>query len=984
MKKIVTLLLVLAMVFNMTIMASATEAHTAPISEEIWAHSRTLDAVGTDKHGYTTFETFADLKEVLSKTYDEWGTAYYVGNAEEFVISENIEIPENLDVFIGGALVKIPEGITCTVYGYLALNKLTVNGTLVLDNGGLRVNNALTVNGLVRASGSININNTATLVGLDKIKLETEYTDIYVTSSVSTEAEVYEALTAAANDSRGFVHWISIDSPVTLNSDFTIPENVSLMPYEKLTINGTCTVKGTLEAYDAPIVFNGKLVNNGDVYVYFTTLTLSKGASYSGNGRIHCNGIKPEQALIGVNLDDFQIDSWSDSYTLTYVAGKTKLGSATDLTWGVEHSWDWDPETGDLIDNPAYYVALPGVASFKRASLDQAQYEIKLYKVGQDTPVTTNGWYMGSGDNNARWFDVHFISEIDETGDYYFTVTAKGDGIEYADGPAVKSPVWAYVKPTKALSAPTQLTWNWPSATFNTGDDTSNVWGTQIEVYRADNLAKKPRLAFWMENYYADGKVDFGDWVAEEFGTGYYSFKVRLLSKDLNTVANGEWSEMSPTYYLEKDTSYVEEIITELDKIDTSTATTEAIREAVQEIDTETLKEAMQDDKGNSGIMESIAALEEAVGGPAAVEVSEAAAAFDVSQVSIVGANLNNAESESAPVKLVLDKPEEEHVLDTLYNSAVAVSFSMDLENVKDTENLDVPVKITLPIPETINPNFLVILHYHANGTVEEVHPHTFKSGGQWYAEIVLTSFSDFVMTETVEEETEPEAKPEEKPEETPEVKPEEKPEETPEETPEVKPEEKPEETPEEKPEEKPEDKPVVNFKDVPTNAFYYNPVMWAVENGITTGTGADTFSPDEACNRGQVVTFLWRAAGKPEPTKTENPFTDVKTTDFFYKAVLWAAENGITTGTSATTFSPNETCNRGQVVTFLSRALKGEPKKTDNPFADVAAGAFYYNPVLWAVENGITNGTGADTFSPDEACNRGQVITFLYRAYSK
>ena len=182
--------------------------------------------------------------------------------------------------------------------------------------------------------------------------------------------------------------------------------------------------------------------------------------------------------------------------------------------------------------------------------------------------------------------------------------------------------------------------------------------------------------------------------------------------------------------------------------------------------------------------------------------------------------------------------------------------------------------------------------------------------------------------------------------------------------------------------EEKPEDKPVINFKDVPTNAFYYDPVMWAVAEGITTGTSADTFSPDEVCNRGQVVTFLWRAAGKPEPKSEYNPFADVLTTDFFYKAVLWAKENGITTGTSATTFSPNENCNRGQVVTFLSRALKGAPKKTDNPFTDVAAGAFYYNPVLWAVENGITNGTGADTFSPDEACNRGQVITFLYRAY--
>ena len=1040
MKKLVTLLLVLAMVFNMTIMASATEAHTAPFVEEAKVHSHTLDAIGTDKHGYTTFETFADLKELVSKTYDNREIAHYVGSAEEFVITENIEIPEYLDLVIGSALVKIAEGVTVTVQGNLSVNKVTVNGTLVLARGGLYAKNALTVNGQVKVSGYININSTTVLVGLDKIKKETEYAVIYLSTNASTEAEVYERLAKAANDKNGFTHSINIHSDVTLNSDFTIPANAELMSGNKLTINGTCTIKGTLYSYENPIVVNGKLINNGYVYLDDTTLTISSGASYSGNGRIHCYGIKPEEALVGLNLDDFQIENWGYGYELTYVAGKTKLGSATDLTWGVEHRWDWDPETGDLIDNPAYYVALPGVASFKRATLDQAHYELALYKVGQEEAITYHGWEMGAGDNNARWFDVHFISAIDESGDYYFTVTAKGDGIEYADGPAVKSPVWSYVKPAKALSAPTQLTWNWPSATFNIGDDTSNVWGAQIQVYRTDNLAKEPRQEFWMENYYAEGKVDFGDWVAKEFGTGYYSFKVRLLSKDLNAVANGEWSEMSPTYYLEKDTSYVEEIITELDKIDTSTATTEEIREAVQEIDTETLKEAMQDDKANSGIMESIAALEEAVGGPAAVEVSEAAAAFDVSQVSIVGANLNNAESESAPITLVLDKPEEEHVLDTLYNSAVAVSFSMDLENVKDTENLDVPVKITLPIPETINPNFLVILHYHANGTVEEVHPYTFKSGGQWYAEIVLTSFSDFVMTETVEEDaecthnwkdatcTEPKTcticgdtdgsalghdwnaatctapktcktcgatdgdklphtfdqekvdpkylvsegvyckscKCGEKGTETFTVKAEE-----------------PEDKPEDKPEEKPEDKPVVNFKDVPSNAFYYDPVLWAVENGVTTGTSATTFSPDEVCTRGQVVTFLWRAAGQPEPKNTTNPFTDVKEGDFFYKAVLWAVENKVTTGTGdGTTFAPYENCNRGQIVTFLSRAKGGKATTSTNPFKDVAAGAFYYNPVLWAVENGITTGTGNGTFSPDTACNRGQVITFLYRAY--
>ena len=174
-------------------------------------------------------------------------------------------------------------------------------------------------------------------------------------------------------------------------------------------------------------------------------------------------------------------------------------------------------------------------------------------------------------------------------------------------------------------------------------------------------------------------------------------------------------------------------------------------------------------------------------------------------------------------------------------------------------------------------------------------------------------------------------------------------------------------------------------FSDVPKNMYYYNPVMWAVENGITTGTGdGTTFKPNETCTRGQVVTFLWRTAGKPEPSITENPFVDVKTSDYFYKAVLWAKENNITSGTGdGTTFEPNSICNRAQIVTFLSRAKNGQPSSSENPFVDVPAGSYYYNPVLWAVENKITTGTGdGTTFKPNEDCTRGQVITFLYRAY--
>lgn len=176
----------------------------------------------------------------------------------------------------------------------------------------------------------------------------------------------------------------------------------------------------------------------------------------------------------------------------------------------------------------------------------------------------------------------------------------------------------------------------------------------------------------------------------------------------------------------------------------------------------------------------------------------------------------------------------------------------------------------------------------------------------------------------------------------------------------------------------------IPTFTDVPAGSFYEKPVQWALEKGITNGATETTFDPNGACLRIHVVTFLWRAAGKPEPGSPRNPFADVKNGDFFYKPVLWAVENGVTNGTSANTFGSYDICSRAQVVTFLWRAAGcPEPKDSVNPFVDVKSTDFFYKPVLWAVENGITNGLDANHFGPNAGCSRAQVATFLYRAYN-
>ena len=169
-------------------------------------------------------------------------------------------------------------------------------------------------------------------------------------------------------------------------------------------------------------------------------------------------------------------------------------------------------------------------------------------------------------------------------------------------------------------------------------------------------------------------------------------------------------------------------------------------------------------------------------------------------------------------------------------------------------------------------------------------------------------------------------------------------------------------------------------FIDLPAGSYYYDAVLWAVENGVTTGASASRFDPNGICTRAQAVTFLWRAAGSPNPETRTMPFTDVPAGSYYYDAVLWAVENGITKGTSETRFSPDDTCTRAQIVTFLWRSEKSPAAGTANPFADVKSTVYYADAVLWAVKEDITKGTTNTTFSPNADCTRAQIVTFLWR----
>ena len=180
------------------------------------------------------------------------------------------------------------------------------------------------------------------------------------------------------------------------------------------------------------------------------------------------------------------------------------------------------------------------------------------------------------------------------------------------------------------------------------------------------------------------------------------------------------------------------------------------------------------------------------------------------------------------------------------------------------------------------------------------------------------------------------------------------------------------------------EDNSMLNFfYDVPNGAYFYEAVKWAVKNGITTGVGNYLFAPEQPCTRAQIVTFLWRAAGSPEPKSAASGMTDVVSGSYYEKAVAWAIENGITTGTTTSTFSPDATCTRAQAVTFLARALNAKATSVAE-FSDVPTNSYFADAVAWAAANGVTEGIGGGLFGSDNDCTRGQIVTFLYRAYNK
>lgn len=656
--------------------------------------------------------------------------------------------------------------------------------------------------------------------------------------------------------------------------------------------------------------------------------------------------------------------------------GLIQLAAPTDLRWHVYRQ--------NQMDGILKEFSLPGCLSWNGTG-SQGHYRLKIYRQGEITPIfdTTcgnDGWnniYENYFFSNSMFLSLTSIAEPErspykanlDSGMYYYTVQALGDGIIYCDSEdSLPSESFKYVKPNICLMAPTDLKWHGLTATFELATDLADhVYSYSIEFRYSpnDSISDAYRIAGVTTSSKSWAVPEYA---VQENGPGYYWFRVHTNSSDITKYQGSDWSEFSPAYHL-TNISTQDSLYNILN--DTEIFTPEEIRQAVYDLNTGDLKNALLADQNEpGGTAELLARLEEKTG----VAVSTAAEKPEFEEMAaetqIIGAALNDVPDGTDSVTLNIGSPEKEHVIPEQYHNTVALHFSMGLEGVTNQQDLKVPVRVILPIPSTINPAFLVLLHYGQDGSVEAIEqPYKFQKDGKWYVSIVLTHFSDFVMTE--EKQAEPS---------------------------------------------RPSGGSSSSSDDAPTYAIT---LPKDIEGGSVSvspkraekGDKVTLTATPEAGHRVKQVTVTDKNGKEIELTRQEDgtytflmpggpvtvsaqfvtrsvevipppplPFVDVDDDAEYRDSVAYVYDKGLMNGTSDTTFEPETETSRAMLITILHR-LDGQPAPENRPdFADVPAGEWYSDAVGWAVEKGIVLGFEDNTFRPEELLTKEHLTTILYR----
>lgn len=406
-----------------------------------------------------------------------------------------------------------------------------------------------------------------------------------------------------------------------------------------------------------------------------------------------------------------------------------------------------------------------GRACFTLPDDFQGRVSIRLHRAGSGLNNWITGytnsyvdeddrdWYRDEGENlMGSWGEP-------ESGKYYFSVTMRGDGVNYFDSPSARSELFTYTLPEKKLATVTKFEWDEQEkallCTLPEQEAEPGMYWAECRWLFAETEDETPQECHWYSGGWTDengiAHLEIFDSILQEYGAGYYYVYVRVCSENIFEYMHSDWSELSPGFYAGASDPHGDDdepsVIKKLDDVVTENKTADEIREQVQQISTEDLKIALLTDESVADTLRSLEIEANAVTQVTTAEDMPGNVKEIVSQISAIGAGLNNMSNGETP-KLVIEKPKQEDVLPAQYNNAFAIRFSMELENVENPDNLRVPVLIDIPVPAGIVPAYMVILHYHlSTGEPELIHPYTYQAGNKWYAQFALTRFSDFVVT---------------------------------------------------------------------------------------------------------------------------------------------------------------------------------------------------------------------------------------------
>jgi len=722
-------------------------AETASAPETAPEGDISLQDAEQDNYGNYTFTTFADLQTLAAGSYIRTTYARYTGEGA-LTVSADLTLPKYLHLTFGAAnsAIIIDEEATLATTdstNAITVDSLEINGTLS-SRGYLLVEEELTVNGTFEYYTDVYLNADALLHRNGTLRSMNTGADLIRTCDVFSLEEL-KTVAAAAEQDQGVLYVINLDAygagDLELQEDLVVPANVELTIYGdgSLTIPEDCTLE--LNCSRAALYINtnvsGTLKVNAEASLEDAVITFAETGSLSGSGvlNVYLGGTDSlEDVVIGLNMDSVQATEYNTAgqhyWILKPTAGLTKLGMPADLTWNTA----WNPETQTLDTRI-------GFVSWKAAEPWLGTAVVRLYREGGSAYIYSHR-YESEDLTAGQWHSLDLFALAEpESGTYYFTVQAETDAEGYCSSDAAVSDTFVYTKSVNALDACSDLSWDWPTAVWTAP---AGAAACEVEFLYAKTADAEPDVIG--SDTAAGGSLRIPNEAVQLSGAGYYYFRVRALSSDLSQAANGPWSERSEAYVLD---ALIQGVETELNYIAENLTEPDEIRDAVQAMDTESLKEAMTAD--GSAVIDTLAAVEQTAGGSAAVRVEETVTAFDADKISVIGANLHTPENAESPIALVIGAPKRETSLDTVYDSDAAVAISMTLENAGVEDILAVPVEITLPVPAHLNVEYLVVLHYLYDGSLELPELEVFRQDDQWYVSFVVTSLGDFVLTQYAE-----------------------------------------------------------------------------------------------------------------------------------------------------------------------------------------------------------------------------------------